>query len=115
LYYFGLGSDKHLHFSLFAFETECERNKRLLKKVWNIYSKKEKENCFVMLAFFFLKSIFLNFLKAPMVRTELKAKILLKKTLQRMLEKLKPKPNPLRKESAHMAWCPLNLLRLFSK
>jgi hypothetical protein len=50
-----LGSDKHLHFILFAFETECERNKRLLKKVWNIYSKKEKENCFVMLAFFFFK------------------------------------------------------------
>lgn len=48
--------------------------------------RKKKEYCLLVL---FLKDTFFKFLKASVVRTELKAKTLLKKTLQNVLEKAK--------------------------
>lgn len=44
---------------------------------------RKKERCLLVL---FLKDTLLKFLKASVVRTELKAKTLLKKTLQNVLE-----------------------------
>lgn len=93
---FDLDLDKHLHFSLVAFQIKPKRKKKkttTFLKIWDIFSKAEKRKLFCEAIF---KQYFLRFLKAPVVRTVLKAKILLKKTLQKKLEKLKPRPSPQR-------------------
>ena len=85
--------DKHLHFSLVAFQIKPKRKKKkkTFLKIWDIFSKAEKRKLFCEAIF---KQYFLTFLKTPVVRTVLKAKMLLKKTLQKKLEKLKPRPSP---------------------
>ena len=84
--------DKHLHFSLVAFQIKPKRKKKkTFLRIWDIFSKAEKRKLFCEAIF---KQHFLRFLKAPVVRTVLKAKMLLKKTLQKKLEQLKPRPSP---------------------
>ena len=83
--------DKYLHFSLVAFQIKPKRKKKTFLKIWDIFSKAEKRKLFCEAIF---KQHFLRFLKAPVVRTVLKAKMLLKETLQKKLEKLKPRPTP---------------------
>ena len=72
---------------------------------------RKKERCLLVL---FLKDTLLKFLKASVVRTELTAKTLLKKTPQNVLEKAKAQAPASERRECSRAQCPLNLFRLFS-